>query len=292
MIVVKLMGGLGNQLFQYANGRCLATQWNTELVLHLDFLLDRTERENFVFRDFDLDLFQLKPYKIFDSSIKEKFYRKSIFTKTFIEFKEQAFNFTKLPNYFKNRNLYLDGYWQSFKYFEEIATELRNELDFSLPLTDEQLKLSEKIKNNNSICVNFRRTDFVSIPSAIQTHGVPSLDYYYKAIELIKEKIGDEIEIFVFSDDIEWCREHFKVNDPTYFVSHHLYKGERFSAYLQLMTMCKHFVIPNSTFGWWAAWLARNENKLVITPEKWFLDQELQSQTQDLRLKDWITISI
>ena len=96
----------------------------------------------------------------------------------------------------------------------------------------------------------------------------------------------------MFSDDIEWCKEHFKVDETIHFVTHQEYKGDRFSAYLQLMTCCKHFIIPNSTFGWWAAWLASNENKIVITPELWFLDQTLQSQTHDLRPKDWITIAV
>ncbi len=290
MIVVKLMGGLGNQLFQYAFGRCLATQWNTDLVLDLDFLLDRTERENFVYREFDLDLFNLKPYHFFDNSIKSKVYKKSIFKKPILEFKEQGFNFTKLPNNYKKRDLYIDGYWQSFKYFEEIATELKMELKFKNPLTENQSKLSEKIKITNSVCVNFRRTDFVTIPSAIQTHGVPSLEYYYKAIELVKNKVGEDIEIFVFSDDVDWCKTHFKLDEPIHFVSHELYKGDRFSAYLQLMTLCKHFIIPNSTFGWWAAWLADNNDKLVVTPEQWFIDKKLQSQTQDLRPIEWITI--
>lgn len=292
MVVVKLMGGLGNQLFQYALGRCLATKWKTQLVLDVDFLLDRTARENFIFRDFDLDLFHLKPYHLFDNSIKIKFYRKSIFKKPIIEIKEEAFHFKDLfPKYVK-RNVYLDGYWQSYKYFEEIEGDFRNELQFSIPLTEEQLLLGEKIKQTTSICVNFRRTDFVTLPTAIQTHGVPSLDYYYKALELVKDKVGSDIEIFVFSDDIEWCKAHFKVDEKVFFVSHALFKGERFSAYLQLMTFCKHFIIPNSTYGWWAAWLSKNDDKMVITPEQWFTDKDLQSQTQDLRPKNWITISL
>lgn len=284
------MGGLGNQLFQYAFGRCLTAQWNTDLILDVDFLLDRTDRENFVFRDFDLDLFQLKPYRLFDDSTKNLFYKKSIFKKRIVEVKEEGFNFTEISSKYNYSNVYLNGYWQSFKYFYPIASELRNELQFSRSLTEEQSELSEKIKHCTSICVNFRRTDFVTIPSAIQTHGVPTLDYYYKALELVKNKVGNNIEIFVFSDDIEWCKEHFDVDETIHFVSHSLYKGERFSSYLQLMTFCKHFIIPNSTFGWWAAWLANNENKIVVTPEQWFVDKKLQSQTQDLIPENWIKI--
>ena len=292
MVVVKLMGGLGNQLFQYAYGRCLSTRFNKELVLDVDFLLDRNDRKNFVYRDFDLDLFQLKSYGFFDSSTKSKFNKKSIYKKPPLEIKEQCFSFSQITTNINKRNVYLDGYWQSFKYFDSIVLELRKELKFSIPLSEEQLLLGEKIKQGNSICVNFRRTDFVTVPTAIQTHGVPSLDYYYKALELVKNEVGEDIKIFVFSDDIQWCKEHFKIDESIHFVSHALYKGERYSAYLQLMTFCKHFIIPNSTFGWWAAWLAKYEDKMVITPEQWFLDKDLQSQTKDLRPTDWITIAL
>lgn len=290
MVVVNLMGGLGNQLFQYAMGRSLATEWDTQLVLDVSFLLDRTPRENFVFRDFDLDLFQLQPYSIFDDYIQSRFHQNSLFKKSSLVIKEEGYAYFPYTYGVKKRDVYLDGYWQSYKYFANISDRLRREFQFVQPLNQKQLELSEKIKASTSVCVNFRRTDFVTIPSAVQTHGVPSLSYYYEAIARLKEMVREKIELFVFSDDIAWCQSYFKQDEAIHFVTHDEFKGDRFSSYLQLMTQCKHFIIPNSTFGWWAAWLSDYEKKIIITPESWFTDPLLQSQTQDLRPNDWLKI--
>ncbi len=290
MIVVKLMGGLGNQLFQYAYGRALATKFKTELILDLDFLLNRDPKNDFIFRDFDLDIFKLTNYQVFNEQLSKKFNKSSIFNKKPITFSENGFHFQPIELNKKNPKIYLEGYWQSFKYFQDVEYEIRKELVFKYPLTFEQQQLKEKIKNATSICINFRRTDFVTIPSAIKTHGVTDLNYYMDALKLLKQKLGNELELFVFSDDIEWCEKNFKSEFQTHFVKHELYKGERFASYLELMTNCKHFVIPNSTFGWWAAWLSSFEEKIIITPEQWFLDETLQSQTMDLRPKNWLTI--
>jgi hypothetical protein len=291
MIVVKLMGGLGNQLFQYACGRALSTQLKTELVLDLDTLLDRSPREHFVFREFDLDLFKLDTYFVFDQKHKKKFNRKSIFSGSNLQIKEKGFQYMPVfENLKKKQHIYLDGYWQSYKYFEKISDKLKKEFQFNLMLTEQQLQLRKKLIQSKSVCVNFRRADFVTIPSAVQTHGASSLHYYKKAIDYLKTRLGNDLQFFVFSDDIEWCKTNFTSELPVFFVTHDPYKGERFSSYLQLMTFCKHFIIPNSTFGWWAAWLANYEDKIVITPKQWFADPLLQSQTHDLRPKSWITI--
>jgi hypothetical protein len=290
MVVVKLMGGLGNQLFQYAMGRSLATEWDTQLVLDVSFLLDRTPRQNFVFRNFDLDLFELHPYSLFDDHIQSRFHQNSLFKKSSLVIKEEGYAYSPYTYGVKKRDVYLEGYWQSYKYFTNISECLRTEFQFIQPLNQKQLELSEKIKGTTSVCVNFRRTDFVTIPSAVHTHGVPSLSYYYEAIARLKQMVGEKIELFVFSDDIEWCQSHFKQDEAIHFVTHDEFKGDRFSSYLQLMTHCKHFIIPNSTFGWWAAWLSDYSKKIVITPDVWFTDSLLQSQTQDLRPENWIKI--
>lgn len=290
MIVVKLKGGLGNQMFQYAFGRALATELKKELVIDLEFLLDRSPKQNFIFRDFDLDLFHLKKYSVLNDQKKKKFYKSSIFNKKPVFFNEISFNFQDFSSVLTGKKIYIDGYWQSYKYFQKIENELRKEFTFKIPLTEDQQLLKSKIQSSTSVCINFRRTDFVTITSAIQTHGIPSIEYYHKALELLQQKIGNELELFVFSDDIPWCEKNFKTPFSTFFVSHNQYKGERFSAYLQLMKSCKHFIIPNSTFAWWAAWLGESHDKIVITPENWFADKTLQSQTQDLRPESWICL--
>ncbi|MEM7514287.1 MAG: alpha-1,2-fucosyltransferase, partial [Bacteroidota bacterium] len=97
-------------------------------------------------------------------------------------------------------------------------------------------------------------------------------EYYDKAIAYFQEEV-DNPEIFVFSDDIEWCKENLQYKLPLTFVGHE-YKGKRFGKYLYLMSLCKHFIIPNSTFGWWAAWLSRNEQKKVVMPKPWALHSD------------------
>jgi len=295
MVVVKLMGGLGNQMFQYAFGRALALRLGHALFLDMDFLLDRNERKDFVFRDFDLDVFHISSCNLFDSEAKRKFNFFPFFP--FIKRKTQivqetSFTYDSSLSNLLGGRIYLDGYWQSYRYFESVASIIRQEFKVKQVLTKEQEQLQLKIKTSTSVCVNFRRTDFVTIPSAIQTHGVPTMAYYDKALQELSEKIGDSLEIFVFSDDIAWCKEHFQSTHPTFFVEHSLHKGDRFAAYLQLMSSCKYFIIPNSTFAWWAAWLSDTPDKIVITPERWFVDESLQKQTSALFPEDWIRLNV
>ena len=112
------------------------------------------------------------------------------------------------------------------------------------------------------------------------------MDYYNNAIHLIYEILGINVNFFIFSDDIEWCRYNFKTLNNSIIVDHD-HKGERFSNYLALMIECKHFIIPNSTFGWWAAFLSDHPQKTVIAPNKWF---NKKITTKDLLPNSWIKI--
>ena len=297
MVVVKLMGGLGNQMFQYAFAKNLALKNNTSLKVDLSFLLDRTPRENFVFRDYDLDIFNLQADFISeDELIKFKakksqpfidrlFLRKKESETFFLDEKNFHFDPTNLVN---EKHIYVNGYWQTEKYFSEIEPLIRNDFKFKLPLNEIESELNRKIESTNSVCVNFRRTDFVHLKSSADTHGLTEMNYYQNAFELMHTRI-DNPHFYIFSDDIDWCRENVKMDFPHSFVDHS-YKGFKFSAYLRLMKNCKHFIIPNSTFAWWAAWLSDNEHKIVIAPRQWFKDQFLQSQTEDIFLENWIKL--
>ena len=298
MIVVKLQGGLGNQMFQYAFAKHLALKNKTDLKLDLRFLLDRKPIENVVFRDFDLDIFKIQSLDIandyemdlFDEEIQQNWIKriiKKILKREVSHLSEKNFYFTK-SCFLRSRFIYVEGFFQSEKYFKKIEKKLRQEFTFKHSLTKFELELKNKIVATNSVCVNFRRSDFVELKSSKDTHGFVGLDYYGEAIKIIESKIQNP-HFYVFSDDIEWCENNFKVDFPITYVSHE-YKGYKFSTYLQLMSSCKHFIIPNSTFGWWAAWLSNNPNKIVIAPRKWFNNQELQKQTFDLYPKNWISI--
>ena len=292
------MGGLGNQMFQYAFARNLSLKNNTNLKADLAFLLDRTPRENFVFRDYDLDIFNLRldaasehDFKLFNyqpTSLVDKIYYKTI--RTIVspqKIVEQQFNFNH-TNKITSKNIYLEGYWQTEKYFEENEKIIRNDFTFKNPLSDGENELNKIIQSSTSVCVNFRRTDFVTLPNTSQTHGVPSMDYYHFAIKIISEKVNNP-HFFVFSDDMEWCINNFKIEYPVTYVTHE-FKGNKFSSYLQLMKNCKHFIIPNSTFAWWAAWLSDNPGKNIVAPKQWFADKKLQNQSQDISPSSWIRI--
>lgn len=297
MIIVKLMGGLGNQMFQYAFAKNLAVKNNTSLKVDLSFLLDRTPRENFVFRDYDLDIFDLEIARVSEeelsgllnppslSRFKRLFSSKQ--QSPYLLIKEKQFNFDP-STIVTNDNVYLEGYWQTEKYFSNISNEIRKDFSFKHPLSREEYLFNRQIESTNSVCVNFRRADFVHLKNSAETHGATEMSYYENAIEVMAQKVENP-HFFIFSDDIEWCMENVKINFRTTFVSH-FFKGFKFSSYLQLMKNCKHFIIPNSTFAWWAAWLSMNENKIVIAPKRWFNDDTLQNQTNDIIPDNWIRL--
>lgn len=293
MVIVQLRGGLGNQMFQYAAGRRLAVKHKTRLKMDLSVLLDRTPRQHFVYRDFDLDIFKIngmfsKRHELILFSIRlrrvvSKFFGESLASKRYV--KEPHFDFwpalLDAPN-----NVYLDGHWQSEKYFSDIEPVIREDFTFRRELDAISMSMAEKIRATNSVCVNVRRHDFAHNPIAFQHHGVCSLDYYRKAEEIMLNKVYDP-HFFVFSDDIAWCAANLSFGHDFTIVSHD-YSGEKFDYYLQLMTLCKHYIIANSTFAWWAAWLNPESSKIVVAPRKWVNNRSIN--TKDLIPDGWIRI--
>lgn len=293
MIIVKLMGGLGNQMFQYAAAKSLAGHLRTSFKLDTTFLLDRTPKENFVYRDFDLDIFNINP-GIATKEETDRFTRKPssalaqylAWVKNKIwqskYYFEPHFHFT--PDFFKlPANCYLDGYWQSPKYFTNVEKELRIDFSFNESIQRNSLKLHKSILEQTSVCVNVRRADFLS--NAF--HGVCDMKYFAPAIEIVASRINNP-HFFIFSDDPEWCKENIKPSYPVTFVGHE-HAGYKFSNYLQLMSQCKHYIIPNSSFAWWAVWLnTRLEEKIVVAPQSWFADSSWNSK--DLIPDTWIRV--
>ncbi|WP_176113008.1 alpha-1,2-fucosyltransferase [Sediminibacterium ginsengisoli] len=183
--------------------------------------------------------------------------------------------------------IYIAGLWQSYRYFESIEQKIRTAFQFRLPLSAKASELHKRIKATNAVCVNVRRTDYVNIASTANTMGTIPVDYYKKALDIIAAKY-DKPEIFIFSDDIAWCKEHLNIFKYPHFFVDHTYAGEQFSDYMQLMTACNHFIIPNSSFAWWAAWLNTSGDKIVIAPKKWMADTSVN--TTDLIPNTWIRI--
>jgi hypothetical protein len=274
MIITELAGGLGNQMFQYAIARTLALKYKTDIKFDLRFLLNRNMGSNFTYRDYDLDLFNIIP----DANLLN-------IEGNILQISEPHFHYapqvmTTLDN--NQGHLYLKGYWQTYKYFEQFESIMRNDFSFTNKVSGSAEEMLNKIKSCNSVLINVRRTDYLNT----DYHGVMGNDYINKGVNIINSKI-DNPHYFIFSDDIQWCVDNIKLDKPMTIVDHS-YKGDKFGYYLQLMIACKHFIIPNSTFAWWAAWLNPDRNNMVITPYNWFTDPNIN--TSDLILPSWMRI--
>lgn len=276
MIITKLMGGMGNQMYQYAFARALSLKYNVPFKMDLAFLKNRNMGTGFTYRDYDLDLFNIEENFIDNAN-------------QIVHINEPSFNFSEfLVEYigrYNTRDILLDGYWQSPKYFLGFDDQIKSDFQFKDNIENSKdekiISMINHIKNSNSVLINIRRTDYLNS----NFHGVMGTDYVNRAVDIIKTKVHYP-RYFIFSDDIEWCKDNIKLDNMT--IVDHYYKGDRFGYYLQLMKMCKHFIIPNSSFAWWAAWLSESEDKIVIAPKAWFVDSKIN--TSDLIPDSWIRI--
>lgn len=292
MIIVKLKGGLGNQLFQYALGRHLSEINNTNVKLDISF-----------FETYKLHAYSLKPFHIkeiiaspqevdklvfYKSGALEEFIRRQLhrprrFASTYIGEKEPYFD----PEILKlSDDVYLDGYWQSEEYFSSISEIIKNEFVVKTSPLGYNKKLLNLIESCNSVSLHVRRGSY-TIPPFSEFHGTCSLKYYEKGINYISEFI-EQPTFFIFSDDLAWARENIKLKHRTIFVGHNNALNDFED--LRLISFCKHQIIANSTFSWWGAWLNSNPEKIVITPSQWFLNENYNSKTHDLIPKNWIKL--
>lgn len=281
-------------MFQYAFGLAYSLKNSTCFQLDLRYLNDRTPRKNFVYRGYDLDIFALEsnlvhkihytPYQIYFVLACEYFQKRvcrinhSMLTGKYLESRiGYNKNIWDLPD-----GTYFDGYFQSYKYFQNINDLLFEKFKFKYSSDSRVQSLSQEINEKESICLNVRRGDFLTS----NLLGAISPDYYYEAVDRLKQMLTNPI-IYVFSDDVGWCRNNLIFPLPTRFVDHD-YAGEKFRNYFELMLNCKHFIIPNSSFGWWAAYLSSNPCKTVIAPKSWFKNASIDSK--DLIPDQWMTI--
>lgn len=285
MIIIKLRGGLGNQLFQYALGKNLSLSNNAELKFDisdyknnpdrhycLNFfniktsLAGSTEIDNLKKSSIKKLMEKLKPYK-YKSTITEKF---------------GCFN----PNILKlKNNKYLIGYWQSEKYFKNIEKIIRQEITLKDKPSNYFSELSSQINYANSVSLHVRRGDYVKNKKFSKIFNALDLNYYKKAVDLITQQINYPY-FFIFSDDLSWAKDNLSL--PCHHALVNADKKFNDCEELILMSLCKHNIIANSSFSWWGAWLNKNPNKIVIAPKKWFNDNS--KDTSDLLPDNWIKI--
>jgi len=269
MIIVNLKGGLGNQMFQYAAGKALATKTQQELKIDITSLTRANEIGN-IYRPFSLDRFTLSAPLATDSEIQKLKPAQNILTKVYrkIVYKLQGDRTVCFDEAFMQLTgeQYLEGYWQSPRYFENIREDILCE--FALKESDssynEQSK--NKMQQGDSVSMHIRRGDYIKNPTVAKEFGQCSTEYYQKAIAHVTKHTTNP-RFFIFSDDIEWVKENLQLPTSTVFVSDpSLTDTEE----LVLMSKCAHHIIANSSFSWWAAWLNQNPAKIVIAPTPWF----------------------
>lgn len=287
MIIVKLMGGLGNQMFQYAAGKALACAKNQSLFLDISNYNEL--QEDISPRSFKLNCFNVNAEIIDKKEILRYTKKNNLLNRLINKFKpyyrkkifiHPEFQFD--PNFYNTINdVYLNGYWQSYLYFEKINETILKEFSLKEQYLGGIVPTLAIINNSESVSVHIRRGDYITSKVAAEVLGCLPYSYYDNAFQLIEKGIKDP-HYFIFSDDIEWVKLNMKIRNSTVIdTNNELYD-------LILMSHCKHNVIANSSFSWWAAWLNRNTNKIVIAPKKWFNDTTIN--TNDLIPPAWIRL--
>ena len=285
MIIIRLIGGLGNQLFQYGLGRRIAH--DRDLPLKLDIS--------------GFDAYKLHEYCLHRFAIRQEFAQPgeiAVFANRRLQrirallpirfqslIAERHFHFDPEVLKTTRQSLYLDGYWQSEKYFKSIEGILREELTITVEADEMNRRIADRIRSVNAVSVHIRRGDYVTNQKTLDYHGVAPIAYYLRAVPEVVAEV-DAPHFFVFSDDPDWAKQNLALDHPCTFVSHN--GADRNYEDLRLMTLCRHHIIANSSFGWWGAWLAESERQIVVAPKRWFNDPT--PNTEDLIPSEWRTV--
>lgn len=274
MKIIYFFDGLGNQMFQYAYYKALK---NRRENVYVD--LNSFKREQKIHNGYELEkIFKVKveeKYTVFNNffsrtrlkkiNIIEKVIHKVLRILNIIIYIEN-WNESIEKKLNKKRVCFLTGWWQSEKFFKDIEKEIRKDFVFPKIIDKKNTEIENIILETNSVSLHIRRGDYIKDKGL---GGLAPLEYYQKAIKYINSKVKNPV-YFIFSNDIDWCKNNLNLRNQTYYIDWN--KGEESYRDMQLISLCKHNIIPNSSFSWWGAWLNNNPNKIVIAPEKWFND--------------------
>lgn len=278
MIELILYGGLGNQLFQYACARSLQLESKNEPLIINTYLFNNYQFKPTLvhFNIPDNIIFKNKP-RNFIRVIAEasRILGHNKLYELLCPFGILVWRLNKYKEIeLKTQDNYLYGYFQAEQFFEKHSIQIKNELKIKHAPLDSIYY--NRILNSNSVCIHIRRGDYIK-----NNMIICDLSYYYKAVEIIKNRI-DNPTFFVFSDDIEWVKNNLLINGIVYVDEKNKDCNE-----LALMYSCQHFIISNSTFSWWGQYLSNNQNKVVIAPSKWM---PYDKEKRDIYQKNWILI--
>lgn len=295
MIIVKLIGGLGNQMFQYALGRRLSVDRNVPLKLDISWyskdsprqyslnvfdiqasIASKEEVEQFI--PSSLSMIKKRAYYFLQNHVPYRF--RKVITEPRFSFNPNILN--KTPN-----NAYLIGYWQSEKYFSEISEIIKSDFRIASAVSSAYLYWEDRINSQLSASVHIRRGDYLADKNYLGKFYKCPVEYFKRSMDLLRDQFSN-IHFYIFSDDIEWAKNAFNDNPSFLFVENKGYLKDHEE--IMLMSLCNHHVISNSTYSWWGAWLGSYSSKLVLTPCKWFSDRILHSQSSDLIPSNWLKI--
>ncbi|AMR31835.1 hypothetical protein A0256_10580 [Mucilaginibacter sp. PAMC 26640] len=296
MIIVKLQGGLGNQMFQYAFGLSVSQRQKAKLYLDNSFFTGQQPGTDIALRQFDLNVFAgdfaftdpttvktfTNPGKLQKTLNNLKIGRKRTYTEASLRVNEDAL-MIHAPAYF-------DGYWQSEVYFKDLEYKIRKAYSFNKQLNQASQKLADELMlKTNAVSIHVRRGDYISSERTNQIHGTCSTSYYLNAIELVREKIADP-EFYLFTDDPAWVKDTLMpvLADATLVIHN---RAEDSWQDMALMSKCSHHIIANSSFSWWGAWLNPNKDKIVVAPKYWFKTHDHYFDDSDILPQSWIKIS-
>lgn len=288
MVIVKIWGGLGNQLFQYSFGKWLAAQ----LAVPVKYDIQTTNSLNsFTQREFALSSFHTAVDIASPADVsKKKYFRNIQLARIERKLAQQMPGLFK--RHFVEQNIpqppaslvirddcYYEGYWQSYEYLLPVEAALRKDITLRHPLSGNAAATLAAIQQCVAVSIHVRRSDYLQHTSLINC----SMKYYEQAVVYLREMYNDA-RFFVFSDDIAWCKQNFSGADFTFV------EGNSNCEDLVLMSSCSHHIIANSTFSWWAAWLNNSPHKKVIAPKKWHTQKD--GGNGHLLPSDWLLMEV
>lgn len=285
-MIVALSGGIGNQLFQYAFGRGYE-QRTGEKVVYDTLMLNRDPNREYELGQYCLTLSRTKGLRPVFCYV----YDKLVYKNKFLSGCNRVFKVQREEELFVYqdnfvRNSYVIGYWQNEKYFANVAEEIKKEIVYTKMLNIEQKKLVHKIENENAVAIHIRRGDYLS-QQFNDIYYCLDKEYYLNAINFIKQKV-DTPKFYMFSDDIEWCKREYSDMDNITYIDNSVSQSQHVD--LHIMRQCKYFIIANSTFSWWGAWLSQYKKKIIVAPNNWFKDTNLNCAVKEAILINTVLI--
>ncbi len=291
------MGGLGNQMFQYAYAKSLLhLGYNVKIDINSFYEGQPKKSKKLAKRKYQLNFYNITIPIATETDIHE-FYKKFFFHKLLKKrkyrvypkdsFIEKTLSFDKQFMH-PPQHSYIIGYFQNENYFKQIKSVILNNFSIKGKLSHYSKTVEQQIIQSPTSCsLHIRRGDFLTAKSSdIRYHELCSLDYYYKAIDIIKNKNGNT-KFFIFSDDLDWVKRNLKIANSIFVSSNY----ERIPHEdIFLMSQCNHNIIANSSFSWWGGYLNKYQNKIVIAPENWLTNKEENAQIKNIICSNWLRL--